>query len=523
MCDGLGRQFTYACPNMTLFHQRMLICDHWYMVNCSMSEQGFKANLLIGQKEKKFVDDSDEIYAYQRTPRPDLHLPPSAPEFNIIYRRGKAYASASSSNLVGIDVDNSKGGTEEPNYFVPSRWSTELAKTTTNKPNERRKSPYKPFSGTFSYTRTRTTEAPDKNELEETKAPEEVRVNFQSNYKGTTPQYPKVVDFVTPIPPGEDIGLLPPKEQAAKPDEVHVNFASKFKGTTPQYPKVVDFVTPLPPGEEIGLLPPKEQEKVKINFASNYKGTTPQYPTVVDFVTPLPPGEEIGLLPPKDTQAKPQVNFESKYKGTTPQFPKVVDFTTPSPPPEELGLLPPLEAHPEDEVHINFASNFKGTTPQYPKVVDFVTPLPPGEEIGLLPPKSPQPETVNFESNYKGTTPQYPKVVDFVTPLPPGDEIGLLPPKSPLNLQDTIHLEPPSKFYEPPPFDPNYKNRDRLESTTKRAPASTTTNGEQRWKDLRRIFLIPDYEFPLETGSRIGYDGRLSSFQADAIDMKSKK
>lgn len=48
MCDGLGRQFSYTCPNTTLFQQRMLICDHWYMVNCSKAESDYDANLLIG-------------------------------------------------------------------------------------------------------------------------------------------------------------------------------------------------------------------------------------------------------------------------------------------------------------------------------------------------------------------------------------------------------------------------------------------------------------------------------------------
>lgn len=48
MCDGVGRQFSYACPNTTLFQQRMLICDHWYMVNCSRAEDDYAANLLIG-------------------------------------------------------------------------------------------------------------------------------------------------------------------------------------------------------------------------------------------------------------------------------------------------------------------------------------------------------------------------------------------------------------------------------------------------------------------------------------------
>lgn len=49
MCDGLGRKFDYICPNTTLFQQRMLICDHWYMVNCSKAESNYGANLLIGK------------------------------------------------------------------------------------------------------------------------------------------------------------------------------------------------------------------------------------------------------------------------------------------------------------------------------------------------------------------------------------------------------------------------------------------------------------------------------------------
>lgn len=50
MCDEQGRQFSYACPNTTLFQQRMLICDHWYMVDCSSSEANYAFNRLIGQR-----------------------------------------------------------------------------------------------------------------------------------------------------------------------------------------------------------------------------------------------------------------------------------------------------------------------------------------------------------------------------------------------------------------------------------------------------------------------------------------
>lgn len=50
MCDQQGRQFDYMCPNATLFQQRMLVCDHWYMVDCSSSEANYGFNRLIGQR-----------------------------------------------------------------------------------------------------------------------------------------------------------------------------------------------------------------------------------------------------------------------------------------------------------------------------------------------------------------------------------------------------------------------------------------------------------------------------------------
>ncbi|XP_014270402.3 uncharacterized protein [Halyomorpha halys] len=57
MCGEGQRQYSYMCPNTTLFHQRMLICAHWYQVNCSRSELDYSANLLIGQRDKPFVPD----------------------------------------------------------------------------------------------------------------------------------------------------------------------------------------------------------------------------------------------------------------------------------------------------------------------------------------------------------------------------------------------------------------------------------------------------------------------------------
>ncbi|CRL08172.1 CLUMA_CG020830, isoform A [Clunio marinus] len=56
LCDVQGRQFTYACPNATLFQQRMTICDHWYMVDCSQSEKFYALDKLTFKK-----DDSPKL------------------------------------------------------------------------------------------------------------------------------------------------------------------------------------------------------------------------------------------------------------------------------------------------------------------------------------------------------------------------------------------------------------------------------------------------------------------------------
>ena len=128
MCDGLGRQFSYTCPNTTLFQQRMLICDHWYMVNCSRSETDYKANLLIGQN-KPFVEDSEK-HPYNRTPRPDLLSQPTASEYSIVYRKTEPDGKI---DIVGLDseiVHNNEtlNDTEKTWYNIPTHWSTEYSK-----------------------------------------------------------------------------------------------------------------------------------------------------------------------------------------------------------------------------------------------------------------------------------------------------------------------------------------------------------------------------------------------------------
>ncbi|GAB0092297.1 uncharacterized protein DMENIID0001_072870 [Sergentomyia squamirostris] len=139
MCDGLGRQFSYACPNTTLFQQRMLICDHWYMVNCSRAESNYAANLLIGQRDKPFVGEEEHEL---RTPRPDLLDRPYSPDYSgESFRRHFKTTPAAQNTILGRNTQPkaSSGKTIEnegsletantnyqggPQLFLPIHWST---------------------------------------------------------------------------------------------------------------------------------------------------------------------------------------------------------------------------------------------------------------------------------------------------------------------------------------------------------------------------------------------------------------
>lgn len=62
MCTEGGHHFSYRCPNTTLFQQRMLICAHAYQVNCNRTELYYANNLLIGQKDKHFVNEDPVFF-----------------------------------------------------------------------------------------------------------------------------------------------------------------------------------------------------------------------------------------------------------------------------------------------------------------------------------------------------------------------------------------------------------------------------------------------------------------------------
>lgn len=152
---------------------------------------------------------------------------------------------------------------------------------------------------------------------------------------------------------------------------------------------------------------------------------------------------------------------------------------------------------------------------------------------------------VNFKSSYKATTPVYPLTVDVTPPSVSDDQLPPLqdnetPSNSNSFLDSQLHnsqqnrkpssvadiIQPPSKFYEPPRFDA--QTNGNFESQTSASIIDATTkpkndiNKNVHWKELRRMFLIPDYEFPLDSGSRPSYGEGPSSFQVNPFVVESK-
>lgn len=574
MCDGLGRKFSYQCPNATLFQQRMLICDHWYMVNCSKSEDDYSANLLIGQREKPFVEDI-EGRTYHRTPRPDLLSHPSESELNIIYRK-RNNKPINITDIVGIEGNDEEGSsTSATTYNLPSRWATYYGNDTDNNSNIDQQRRQKSFFRTSYPSR-------------DAKVGKAININNR-NIENNLPKEVIIKPRPTTISPI-------PKPLNQNRNRVPVNFDSKFKATTPVYPSEVD--PSLKQGFDDGLALPKlpgdqnlvqtNQEKIVVNFESKFKATTPVYPLKVDPTSPNP--LDVGLLAPissnsesskKDDTENIQVNFKSNFKATTPVYPLRVDPTSPNP--FNLGILGPnapeeINALKEssENIQVNFRSNFKATTPVYPLKVDPTSENPFG--VGLVaPPDIPNKNQVenipikkvpvNFESNFKATTPVYPKFVDPASKA--AGETGIFLPQSqqasrrrddtvpqisdtflPPRVDETFKGQsqivegptspaPPPIFYQPPKFLPDYTisssppdtnfkiERYSNHDKTNKPKISDSLNKIliSDWNNIRRTWSVPDYDFPLETPARPGYNTNLSSFDSDKsmTRLKSKE
>ncbi len=56
----------FECPTGTRFQQRTMVCDHYNQVKCHLSADYYHANLRIGQKDLKFIDDGNQVTSHYR-------------------------------------------------------------------------------------------------------------------------------------------------------------------------------------------------------------------------------------------------------------------------------------------------------------------------------------------------------------------------------------------------------------------------------------------------------------------------
>lgn len=443
MCDGLGRQFSYSCPNTTLFQQRMLICDHWYMVNCSKSELDYSANLLIGQKDKPFVDDSSEN-PYHRTPRPDLETHPYAPMFRNDYRQAKAQFGTHL-NLVGGEVDNGNA-TDSPQYFLPSHWSTHYSKGSTTP------IPFKKYK--------------DKATVYDTKLSKNSKPATLFKEKKDIPAPSRIT-----LPPFAPSNTFRPTENIYKAEQ-------KFTRTA---------------NEQTAVFP-------------GFKSTTPKdIPNEGAILDPLHPSKV--LLPPKfDSFPEDRNNFPSSERPVQQKFPQAQTPVFDSQIANSLKTPQPARTEPPKAFHISKSTpTFSSATPtSFPKISKTTS----GSSVPLVT-NEVEPPSIYY---------QPPKLTAYVDL-----ETSTMDPLSFYKLVPSKDLQPP-KLKDRIDNDKTDADTTTLRSVTKKdiakstAISSTSTekiSEDDKWKSLRNIFFIPEYDFPLELESRPGYDSGVSSFQVN--------
>jgi len=71
-CDVNGNITSYLCPNMTLFNQITLICDHWYNVDCDKSATFKDYSNSRLYTDKPLLDDQKD-----KAPKPDAAAKPA--------------------------------------------------------------------------------------------------------------------------------------------------------------------------------------------------------------------------------------------------------------------------------------------------------------------------------------------------------------------------------------------------------------------------------------------------------------
>ncbi|XP_041979874.1 probable serine/threonine-protein kinase DDB_G0276461 [Aricia agestis] len=474
MCDGMGRQFSHACPNTTLFQQRMLVCDHWYMVDCAQSEGNYYANLLIGQRDKPFVTD-DEMHL--RTPRPDILSVPLNNNYYDGLKAAESKYSLTQTNSISDDDDT----------IVTSSSNNDLDR-------DKHNFNHKPSSSSF-----------DSKPISNSLNSKPILNNFNSN-PSTDNSNPSGNNFNTS---GHNFN---PSSGASNLDNPR---DSNFRATTPNYPRTAPDV---PSYNNInGLVPPNddnvEQESSTRRVAHIPNVAVPSRelsPPVLPTTTTAATSEEFQIDVRMKPAADPVVKFINRFDPNSPD-----SLNTSMTRNEIINInkhLPVGQPGSEEErtprKNKNFGNSFNNVQTDKKKGA----------------PENSRADTINTKSNAEGE--------DVFGNDPNAPSRELLPPKFDVTPLVTTTMGPPI-YYEwkwavpaldlkPPKISNvtyvNTTEPERIERPRYR-PRSTTEEPDLKTQNVEyniSSYFVPDYVFPLD-GSHPGYEGdhAQTSFQVE--------
>lgn len=502
MCDGLGRQFSYSCPNTTLFQQRMLICDHWYMVNCSRAESDYAANLLIGQRDKPFVPEEENM---QRTPRPDLLDRPYAPDYSgESFRNEYKDLPSIHNHLKNSESDHQneiKPPSTQLNLPPPTRWS--LRQAVKNRENS-------------VYSNRRNDDNDDS----------DLGTSFSSRYNSS----------------GDISSEKFSKFQKSKQSNSILQLSDKRKIKVPSKTYEPPFADPV-------FSKDLNKNTVKNGYSTNTLSSKTSTSSTASYVTKQPSKkkstykdyETTTIARKSDTTDSPTtVLFEIKTtiptttRPTVPEdlafndnFDSALDFNTPSPNKKPFALpistrdLPPVQPPPLDllppfsEYTIYDIATTQGPPIYYEWKAPSDSLEPPKLEISKNVDQS-NPEDISSSekpSSISSTKFQYAHNPFLSSILKSKIKKSIDPSiKSPTPRSVSPDAGPTNTSLED-----NKDNNNNINS--KEAPS------DAKIQELQRELLIPDFLFPLETDTRKGYEleDTFNSFQVKIPHRRSDK
>ncbi|KAK3865162.1 hypothetical protein Pcinc_029205 [Petrolisthes cinctipes] len=101
MCHQRGRRDSFLCPNGTMFHQRLLTCDHWYKVNCAITTSLYHINNNIYKPQNKKKINTPHPVKLKKQDNHPVYTHPV--RVRHIKSKGGSYSSTLPSQAVGYE------------------------------------------------------------------------------------------------------------------------------------------------------------------------------------------------------------------------------------------------------------------------------------------------------------------------------------------------------------------------------------------------------------------------------------